>query len=149
MQSKAKTASEYIKSLPADRQVAIKAVRGTILKNLPKGYEETMAYGMITYVVPLKLYPAGYGENKNVPLPYLSLASQKNHMALYMMCIYGEGEDRFKKDYLATGKKLDMGKGCVRFKKLEDLPLAMIGKTVARFPVKKFVDIYKQARAKR
>lgn len=144
MQSKAKTVEEYLASLPDDRRTAIQAVRKVIRKNLDKGYEEGMTYGMIGYYVPHKLYPAGYHCDPKQPLPFASLASQKNHMALYLMCVYGgtEHESWFRKEWAKTGKKLDMGKCCVRFKKLEDLPLEVIGKTIARVPSKEYIAYY-------
>ena len=125
MQSKAKTVKEYLAELPADRRKAIEEVRKTILKHLPKGYVEIMQYGMIGYAVPLSLYPQGYHCKKDEPLPFISLASQKNNMTLYMFCLYLEKKDaeRFQKEYKASGKKLDMGKSCIRFKKVEDLML--------------------------
>ncbi len=148
MQSKAKTVKQYLDELPADRKQDILAVRKTILKNLPKGYEETMAYGMIGYVVPLKTYPAGYGGNKNIPLPFAALASQKNYMALYLMGAYGNKDLDvwFRKAYAATGKKLDMGKGCVRFKKLDDLPLDVVGQVLRKVSVKDFIKNYDKVR---
>lgn len=147
MQSKASTVTEYLASLPEDRRAAIEAVRKVILKNLPKGYTEGMAYGMIGYAVPLSLYPPGYHCQKNTPLPFVALASQKNHMAVYLCNIYGnkETEAWFRKAYKASGKKLDMGKSCVRFKKLEDLAVDVIGKAIARTPVKEFIRIYEKA----
>jgi hypothetical protein len=141
MKSKATTIDQYLSQLPEDRRVAIEAVRKVILKNLPKGYEEVLQYGMLGYVVPLKVFPAGYLNRKNEPLPYICLASQKNYMSIYMMSVYGDAEAQFRKEYQATGKRLDMGKCCVRFRKLEDLPLDVIGKAVSRYPMKKWIDI--------
>ena len=144
MQSKAKTVKEYLAGLPEDRRAAIQAVWQVILKNLDKGYEEGMQYGMIGYYVPHKLYPAGYHCDPKQPLPFACLASQKNHMAVYLMCIYGsrEHDDWFRKEWAKTGKKLDMGKSCIRFRKLEDLPLDVIGKASARAPVKEYIGYY-------
>lgn len=144
MQSSAKTVKEYIESLPPDRQEAITTIRDTIMKRLPKGYEETMQYGMISYVVPLSRYPDGYLGRKNEPLPYASLASQKNHIAVYLSNVYGDTElsRKFVTEYKATGKKLDMGKSCVRFKKLEDVPLEVIGKAIAATSVDEFIKMY-------
>ena len=141
MQSNARTVEEYLRSLPEDRRAAISAVRKVILANLPKGYEECMSYGMIGYVVPHSIYPAGYHCNPKLPLPYANLASQKNHMALYLMCCYGDKATYqwFCKAWKATGKKLDMGKSCVRFKKLEDVSLEVIGEVIARVPVKNYI----------
>src|SRR3989344_4426163 len=148
MISKASTVKQYLDELPPDRRAAISAVRKVILKNLPKGYEETMTYGMIGYVVPLKTFPAGYGEKKDMPLPYLCLASQKNHMAIYMMGTYGNKDlDKWiRQAYKATGKKLDMGKGCVRFRKLDNLALDVIGQNVSKLSVETFINVYKKAR---
>ena len=151
MKSKAKTVKEYLEELPEDRRKAIEAVRRVIKKNLPKGYIENMAWGMIGYAVPLKLYPAGYGGKKDVPLPYAALGNQKNYMAVYLMGIYATNkeQDWFRKAYVSTGKKLDMGKGCIRFKKLEDLPLNVIGNAIAMVSVKQYIDRYETARSKR
>lgn len=101
---------------------------------------------MPTYVVPLSVYPKGYLGRKDEPLPYVAVASQKNHMAVYMMGLYNDkkSEEWFKKEYRASGKKLDMGKSCVRFKKLDDLPLAVVGKAVALVPVKKYIAVYEK-----
>lgn len=147
---KAKTVREYLEKLPAERRAAIEAVRKVILKNLPKGYEETTQHGMITYHVPLKLYPAGYLNKKDVPLPYAGLASQKNHMAVYLINIYTDQDSKewFHNAYKASGKRMDVGKSCIRFRKLDDLPLDVIGKAIARTPVKKFIEIYEKSRAR-
>jgi len=141
MQSKAKTVKEYLAGLPEERRAAIQAVRQVIRKNLDKGYEEGMQYGMIGYSVPHKVYPPGYHCDPKQPLPFAGLASPKNHMALYLMCIYGsrQHEEWFRKKGAKTGKKLDMGKSCVRFRKLEDLALEVIGQAIARVPAKKYV----------
>ena len=148
MQSKAKTVNEYLKSLSPERRASIEAVRKVILMNLPKGYDEGMQYGMIGYCVPLNLYPNGYLGQKDIPLPFAALASQKNYMAVYLMCIYGEGEKAFKEAYKATGKKMDIGKACIRFRKLEDLQLDLIGKTIAKVSVDNFIAQYEKSRQK-
>jgi|SRR6516162_8466772 hypothetical protein len=142
MTSDAKTVDGYLAGLPAERKSALGAVREVILANLPKGYEERMQYGMISYVVPHSLYPAGYHCDPKQALTMALLGSQKNHMALYLMCAYGHREtlEWFQKAYRASGKKLDMGKACVRFRKLEDLPLDVIGQMIARVPVEKYVQ---------
>jgi hypothetical protein len=103
-----------------------------------------MQYGMIGYYVPHKIFPPGYHCDPKQPLPFAGLASQKNHMAVYLMCVYGSKEqaEMFRKDWAKTGKKLDMGKSCIRFKKLEDLPLDVIGKAIARVPAKKYIAAY-------
>ncbi len=144
MQSKAKTVDEYVASLPEERREAIGALRAVILKNLPKGYEEGMQWGMPSYFVPLSAYPAGYHCQPDQPLPFVGLASQKNHIGFYGFCIYTDEalRNRFVEDWKKTGKKLDMGKSCVRFKKLEDVPLKVIGDAVKRVPMKKFIRQY-------
>jgi hypothetical protein len=147
MTSKAKTVDEYLKSLPDDRREAISAVRKVILKNLPKGYEEGMQYGMIGYYVPHSIYPKGYHCDPKQPLPLAGLASQQNYMSLYLFCIYASEEHNewFVGAYKASGKKLDMGKGCVRFKKLDDLPLDVVGKAFAQVPVKEHLKFYEES----
>lgn len=145
MQSKAKTVAAYLKELPPDRRRAIEAVRTVILDNLPNGYEEIMNYGMIGYVVPHKLYPAGYHCDPSLPIPFAGLASQKNYMSLYVMSLYGTLEDWFRAEFKKAGKKLDMGKCCVRFKKLEDLPLDVVGRLIASVSVKDFLIWYETA----
>jgi hypothetical protein len=151
MQSKATTVDAYLKELQPDRRAALQTLHNLILKKLPKGYAPAMQYGMITYVVPLKLYPKGYLGKKDVPLPYISLASQKNYMSLYLMNIYSDKKayDAFEKAVKAAGKKLDMGKCCVRFKKLEELPMDVVGEVVASTPVNQFIAEYENAHAKR
>ena len=145
MQSPATTVAQYLAELPAERQTPIKTIRAVIRKNLPKGFEETMQYGMITYVVPHKLYPAGYHCKPSDALPFASLASQKNYMSLYLMTVYqkqGGMSDWMLEQFAARGKKLDMGKSCIRFKKLEDLPLDVIGEAIARVPLDEYVRRY-------
>ena len=144
MQSKAKSVEEYLAALPEDRREAITAIREVILKNLPKGYEEGMQWGMPSYFVPLSAYPGGYNCQPDQPLPFVGFASQKNHMVFYGFCIYMDEElkNRFVADWKKTGKKLDMGKSCVRFKKLEDVPLKVIGDAVKRVPMKKYIKQY-------
>ncbi len=147
MQSKATTVQQYLDELPDDRRVAISVVRQVMRKNLPKGFEEGIQYGMIGYYVPHSVYPDGYHCNPKEPLPYASLASQKNHMSIYLMCIYGEEKHRkwFVDAWKESGKKLDMGKSCVRFKKLEDVPLQVVGQAIQRVTVKKYIDVYETA----
>ncbi len=137
----AKTVDEYLAGLSPDRHAAIGAVRQVILANLPDGYEELMSYGMIGYVVPHRLYPAGYHCDPTQPLLYAGLGSQKNHMALYLMSVYGHRatEQWFRKAWRAAGKRLDMGKSCVRFKRIDDVPLGVIGQVIARVPVKEYI----------
>jgi uncharacterized protein YdhG (YjbR/CyaY superfamily) len=144
----ASTVAQYLATLPADRRAALSAVREVINENLPDGYEEGK-FGMISWYVPLSLYPAGYGENPKVPLPLVALASQKSGMGLHFLCFYGHPtlSTWFVGEYKKSGKKLDMGKGCVRFKKLEDLALDVVGRTVASVPVKEHIANYRSARA--
>jgi|CXWL01.1.fsa_nt_gi hypothetical protein len=144
MTSKALTAEKYLDELSEDRRQAISAVRDIVLKNLPAGIEEGMQYGMIGYYVPHSIFPAGYHCDPKQPLPFVSLASQKNHMALYMCHIYMDSNlaDWFVGTYKASGKKLDMGKGCVRFKKLEDLPLDLVAEALRKWTVAEFVAKY-------
>jgi len=139
MRSEATSVKEYLSELPDDRRKAVKAVRKVILENLPAGYEEVMNWGMITYQVPLKTCPDTYNGQ---PLMYAALASQKNHMAVYLTGIYmsEDGRKRFDAAYKATGKRFDSGKSCVRFRTLEDLPLPLIGETIASLEVDEFVD---------
>ncbi len=142
--AKPTTVAAYLKSLPADRRDAIEAVRAAINKALPKGYEEGIQYGMIGYYVPHSVYPPGYHCDPSQPLPFIGLASQKNHMALYMFCLYSdEGALAvFTGEWEATGLRLDMGKSCVRFKKLEDVPLPVVARAVKRATVRTFVASY-------
>ena len=148
MQSHAATVDEYLSELPDERRDAIGRVRQTILDNLPQGYEEAMNWGMITYQVPLDTYPDTYNGQ---PLMYAALASQTNHMAVYLTGIYmsDEARSRFEAAYNATGKRLDVGKSCVRFKKLDDLPLPLIGESIASEDVEGFVARSKQATSAR
>ena len=156
MKSSATTVEQYLASLPEDRRSAIAAVRDVILKNLDKDYEEGMQYGMIGYYVPHRIFPAGYHCNPKEPLTFAGLASQKNHMALYLMSLYGgcgpsneaspdSHANWFQQAWRKTGKKLDMGKSCIRFKSLDDLPLQVIGEAIKRIPAKKWITIYSAA----
>jgi uncharacterized protein YdhG (YjbR/CyaY superfamily) len=145
MQSKAKTVAEYLALLPPDRREIIEAIRGTILEHLPEGYEEGMQFGMISYSVPLGRYPNTYNGQ---PLGYIALASQKNYVSLYLMGIYGnpEAEAWLKKAFVEAGKRLDMGKSCLRFKKAVDVPQDIIAKAVALLPVEAFIKRYEASR---
>ena len=146
MQSKATTVKAYLDELPEDRRKAISAIRKVIKANLGKGFEEGMQYGMIGYYVPHSVFPAGYHCNPKEPLPFASLASQKNHMAFYSGFLYQNPKEleRFQKAWKAKGHKLDMGKSCVRFKKLEDVPLDVIGDAVKRQDCKEYVASYER-----
>jgi len=143
VQSKAKTVDGYLKSLPADRREAVSTVRRTILKNLPEGFEEMMLWGMITYGIPLERFPDTYNGQ---PLCIAALASQKNHMSVYLMSIYGDKKtlDWFTRAYRASGKKLDMGKSCVRFRKLEELPIDVIGEAVAKVTPEQLIAVHEK-----
>jgi len=139
--SKAATVKEYLAELPAERRAVIATVRRVILKNLPSGYQEVMRWGMINYEIPLK----NYSETHNgQPLGYAALAAQKNNYSLYLMTVYGDGglAAWFKEEFKKAGKKLNMGKSCVRFKKLDDIPLDVIGKLIAKVPSEKYIAIY-------
>ena len=140
------TVAEYLDALPADRRAAITRVREVILANLPPGFEEGLEFGMIGYYVPLSRYPDTYNGR---PLCIGALASQKQHMAVYLMCVYGDPELArwFAAEWKKTGKKLDLGKSCVRFRSLDDLPLEVIGRTIARVGVDEFLAHYEAARA--
>ena len=146
--SSAQTVEEYLAELAPDRREAINTVRKVILDNLPSGYEEMMQFGMIGYVIPLERYPVTY--NKQA-LQYAALASQKHYMSVYLMSVYSDSDSEqwFAEQYRASGKKLDMGKSCVRFKKLDDLPLDLIGRAIARTPVDEYIEVYEAARGKR
>ena len=146
MRSDAATVEDYLAELPDDRRGAIAAVRDEILGRLPEGYEEAMNWGMIAYEVPLERCPDTYNGQ---PFTYAALASQKRHMAVYLSGVYGDPElrERFLADYRATGKRLDMGKSCVRFRTLDDLPLELIGDAVAALTVDEFVAMAEAARS--
>lgn len=138
MQSKALTIEKYLEEMPPDRRQAIGKVRQTILDNLPEGYEEVMNWGMITYQVPLEIYPDTYNKK---PLMYAALANQKNHMAVYLTGIYMDEDlnQDFEDKYRATGKRYDVGKSCVRFRKLDDLPLKLIGESIQAISMEDFI----------
>jgi hypothetical protein len=142
MRSQAKSVSQYLSELPADRRATLAAVRKVILANLDKDYEEGVQCGMISYFVPHRVYPAGYHCDPRQPLMFAALASQKNHMAVYLMSVYGNAEHAtwFREAWAESGKRLDMGKSCVRFKKLEDLALDVIGEAIRRVPARTYVE---------
>lgn len=145
MQSDATSVEQYLAELPDDRRDAIETVRDEILRRLPDGYVETMNWGMISYEIPLSTYPDTYNGK---PLMYAALASQKNHMAVYLSGVYTSdaNRDAFHAKYRETGKKLDMGKSCVRFKTIDDLPVEVIGDSIASMDPEQFIDVYEQAR---
>lgn len=148
MQSKAKTADSYLAELPEDRQAAILKLRKEIKKNLPKGFEEVMQYGMLAYVVPHKLYPPGYHCKPTDPLPFMCVASQKNFVAVYHMGVYGDPKllkwftDEYKKQ---VPGKLDMGKSCMRFKKMENIPYKLIGELATKITPQQWIAYYEKA----
>jgi len=144
MQSQAATVAEYLAELPVERRAAVEAVRKVILQNLDKDYEEGMQYGMIGYYVPHRIYPPGYHCDPKQPLPFTCLASQKNYLSLYLGCVYGDTPlaKWFHEAWKKSGKKLDMGKSCIRFKKADDLALDVIGEAIRRMPVKKLIEYY-------
>lgn len=147
MQSKAATVEQYLAEMPPERRAAIQAVREVMLRNLGEGYEEGMGYGMMGYYVPHSIYPAGYHCNPKLPLPFAGLANQKQHMSVYLMSLYGPDSDEawFRDAWAATGKKLDMGKSCIRFKRVEDLALEVIGEAMRRMPVARWIEYYERA----
>lgn len=145
MQSQSKTVEGYIKEVPSERLEAFTTLRNTILKNIPKGFEECMSYGMIGYVVPHKIYPAGYHCDPKIPLPFVSIASQKNFIAFYHMGIYANPEllAWFVEEYPKHCKtKLDMGKSCIRFKKPDDIPFKLIAELLKKITVKEWIAQY-------
>lgn len=152
MQSNAPDVKSYLASLPADRRAAVRAVRDVIREHLPKGYVESMRYGMIVYEVPLSVEPVTYNKQ---PLSYAGLASQKQYMSCYVMaCYFPPVMERLREGFRRAGKRLDMGKSCIRFKRLEDLPLDVIGEVIAAVPMKDYVAYVRtvhspDARAKR
>jgi len=144
MQSKATTVQQYLKELPTGRKAAIEGVRAVILKNLDPVLEEGMQYGMIGYYVPHSVYPPGYHCDPRQPLPFACLASQKNYMSVYLGCVYGHTthERWFRMAWAKTGKKLDMGKSCVHFKKLDDLALDVISESIRRVSARDYIANY-------
>jgi hypothetical protein len=142
------TPETYIDSLPDDRKAAMDGLRKAIRKGLPKGFAEIMQHGMIGWVVPLSTYPAGYHASPGQPLPFISIASQKNFVALYHMGLYGDKPllDWFTKAYAAQGKsKLDMGKSCVRFKKPDQIPLKLMEELAGKIDPKRWIALYEKA----
>jgi hypothetical protein len=147
MTSNAATVEEYLAQLPEDRREAIAAFREVILANLPAGVEEGMQYGMIGYFIPHSRYPNGYHCDPKQPLPFVHLASQKAHMAFYAFCLYPDTELKqwFQEAYAAAGKKLDMGAACMRFKRLDQVPLDVIAQLLQRVTVEKFIEVYERS----
>jgi len=149
MQSKAAIVDEYIENLPEDRKAAMTTLRTVINDNLPKGFKECMAYGMIGWVVPHSTYPDGYHCDPKLPLPFINLASQKNFIAIYHMGIYSSPGllDWFQNAWAAaSSRKLDMGKACIRFKKPADIPVALIGELATKLTPQQWIEAYEKAR---
>ena len=145
--SAASTVEQYLNELAPDRREAIEAVRSVVLDSLPDGYDESMNWGMISWEIPLERYPKTYNKQ---PLMYAALASQKNYMSLYLMCVYTHDgtQTEFERRFKESGKKLNMGKSCVRFKKVDDLPMDLIAETIASTSVDDYIRSYEAARKK-
>lgn len=149
MTSNATSPEAYIADLPAERQPVMEQLRSTILKRLPGGFQETMSYGMIGYVVPHSLYEKGYHCNPELPLPFINIASQKNYVALYHMGIYADKKvlEWFRREYAKyVSTKLDMGKSCIRFRNMESIPYDLIGELCSKMTVEDWIGIYESAR---
>jgi len=147
MKYTANTPEEYIDQIPEERKEVFQQLRQTILDNLPKGYEETISYGMIGYVVPHELYPSGYHCSPDLPLPFISIASQKNFIGFYHMGIYANPDllDWFVSEYPNHSKrKLDMGKSCIRFKKIDEIPMKLIAKLCSKMTIENWINIYEK-----
>ena len=146
--SAAKTVEDYLAELPPERRQVVAAVRNLVNRHLPEGYREAMAFGMIGWAVPLSTYPNTYNKQ---PLCYASLAAQKNYYTLYLMSVYSDSKEEkaLRKAYDKAGKKLDMGKCCLRFKALDDLLQPQIGELIAATPVSRFVALYEASRKKK
>ena len=144
MPDKPTTVAQYLKALPKDRRDTLQAVRKVILDNLDTGYAEGIQWGAISFFVPHSVYPPGYHCDPTQPLPFAGIASQKHHMSISLFCVYTSEDEqrRFREAWVKTGKKLDMGKSCVRFKKIDDVALDVIAKTIKRTPARKFIAHY-------
>jgi uncharacterized protein YdhG (YjbR/CyaY superfamily) len=148
MQSKAETVDQYISELPEDRKEVIQKLREVVLQNLPEGYQECMNYGMIGYVVPHSIYPNGYHCDTSLPLPFMNIASQKNHIGFYHMGIYSDIDllNWFTEEYKnQVPTKLDMGKSCIRFKNPKNIPFDLLGELVSKVPVNNWIETYETA----
>ena len=145
MQSDADSVEAYLKSLPPDRRAAISTIRDVINEHLPEGYQEQMEWGMVSWVIPLDDYPDTYNGR---PLTYVSLASQKNHMAVYLLGLYSEGpeESWLRQQYAERGMKPDLGKSCLRFKRLDEVPLDVLGGVISKIPAGEFIARYEASR---
>jgi hypothetical protein len=148
MKSEAKTPDEYLAELPEDRKVAIQKLREIALKNLPTGFKEVISYGMLGYVVPHEIYPKGYHCTPKLPLPFFNVASQKNSINIYHMAIYADANlyNWFVEEYPKhSAAKLDMGKGCIRFKKIEAIPFELIGELLSKITPQQWIEMYENA----
>jgi hypothetical protein len=143
--SGAATAEEYLLELPEDRRAVVAVVRDVVLRNLPEGYVEAVRWGMLSYEVPLERYPSTYNGQ---PLGYAALAAQKSHYALYLTCVYADPERgaQLEEEFRKAGKRLDMGKSCLRFRRLDDLPLDGVGRVIAGTPPAEFIELYEASR---
>ena len=151
MRIEADTVDEYLEKLPEDRQKAVGAIRAILQKNLSSDFKECLSYGMIGYVVPHELYPDGYHCDPKLPLPFINLASQKNYVALYHMGVYAQPEllEWFQSEYAArVPHKLDMGKSCIRFKKMDQIPLDLIGELAQKMNAQQWITLYEKGRKK-
>lgn len=147
MNIQASSPEEYISKVPEERQEAIQRLRQTVLDHLPEGFEECMNYGMIGYVVPKSIYPAGYHCNPKLPLPFANIASQKNYLAFYHSGIYASPElhDWFTEEYTKRcNYKLDMGKSCVRLKRMNDIPFELFGELMQKLSVQDWINLYEK-----
>ncbi len=145
MQSKANTPEEYLAELPEERRIVVQKLREVVLQNLPKGFKEVISYGMLGYVVPHEIYPDGYHCTPKLPLPFFNIASQKNSVNIYNLVIYTNKDihDWFVSEYPKHSKyKLDMGKGCIRFKKLDAIPYELIGELLSKVSVEQWIEMY-------
>jgi len=145
MQSNCKTPQEYLDSLPEDRKIAVEKLRKIIKLNLPEGFQEEMSYGMLGYVVPHSIYPQGYHCNPKLPLPFMNIASQKNFIAIYHMGIYLDSEimNWFIAEYSKqVNTKIDMGKSCIRFKKMDAIPFELMGELAAKMSVSEWISVF-------
>jgi hypothetical protein len=148
MKIKASSVHEYLNNIPEERKVAMNKLRKAILDNLPKGFSEELSYGMVGYVVPHSIYPAGYHCSPELPLPFVSIASQKNFIAFYHMGMYANEEllNWFVGEYPNHCKrKLDMGKSCIRFKKVDEIPYSLLGELITKMTVQDWIDTYVKA----
>ena len=148
MKIEANSPQEYLEKVPEERKEALIKLRSVIKKNLPEGFEEAMSYGMIGYVVPQSIYPDGYHCDPSLPLPFMNLASQKNYIAVYHSGIYANKDmyNWFVEEYRKeTGKKPDMGKSCIRFKRMNDIPYELIAELAQKFTVSQWIETYEKA----